>query len=48
MEYLKEIKAPEGFKHSHGLDMEDGTAAYALCESTLEPSTEPSCVLLED
>lgn len=47
-DYLKEIKAPEGIKHSYGLDMEDGLTAYALCNSTLEPSIELACVLLED
>lgn len=34
--------------HSYGLDIEDRLTVYALCEPTLEPETEPGCVLLED
>lgn len=33
---------------SYGLDMEDELTVYALCEPTLEPDTEPACVLLEN
>lgn len=34
--------------NSYGLDIEDERTVYALCESTLEPETEPPVCLLED
>lgn len=34
--------------NSYGLDIEDERTVYALCETTLEPTAEPACVLLED
>lgn len=34
--------------NSYNLDIEDERTVYVLCEATLEPSTEPACVLLED
>lgn len=34
--------------NSYGLDIEDERTVYLLCEATLEPETEPACVLLED
>lgn len=34
--------------NSYSLDIEDGRTVYKLCESTLEPETEPACVLMED
>lgn len=34
--------------NSYGLDIEDDRTVYALCESTLEPETEPPVCLLED
>lgn len=34
--------------NSYGLDIEDERTVYALCERTLEPATEPACVLLSD
>lgn len=34
--------------NSYGLDIEDVRTVYTLCKPTLEPETEPACVLLED
>lgn len=34
--------------NSYGLDIEDERTVYALCESTLEPNTEPPVCLVED
>lgn len=34
--------------NSYGLDIEDEHTVYALCESTLEPETEPPVCLVED
>lgn len=36
------------FWASYALDIEDERTVYGLCESTLEPSAEPSVCLLDD